>query len=38
MTAPFDPTLLVLVREPITNVNPGDFAFIVANGASAKPA
>jgi uncharacterized protein len=35
MAAPFDPTVLVLVREPVTKVDPGDYAFIVANGATA---
>ncbi len=34
--APFDPTLLVLVREPVTKVDPGDYGFMVANGATAK--
>ena len=35
--APFDPTLLVLVREPMTKVDPGDYGFMVANGATAGP-
>jgi predicted deacylase len=35
--APFDPTLLVLVREPMTKVDPGDYGFMVANGATARP-
>jgi uncharacterized protein len=35
ITAPFEPTLLVLVREAVTTVEPGDFGFIVANGATA---
>jgi predicted deacylase len=35
MGAPFDPTLLLLVREPVTKVDPGDFSFIVGNGATA---
>jgi len=35
IAAPFDPTLLVLVREAVTTVEPGDFGFIVANGATA---
>ncbi|MEX1358166.1 MAG: succinylglutamate desuccinylase/aspartoacylase family protein [Gaiellaceae bacterium] len=38
LTAPFDPSLLVLVREQVTKVDPGDFGFIVANGATAEPA
>jgi len=37
ITAPYDPTLLVLVREPVTKVDPGDYGFILANGATAKP-
>jgi predicted deacylase len=37
VTAPYDPTLLVLVREPITKVDPGDYGFMVANGANARP-
>jgi uncharacterized protein len=35
--APFDPSLLVLVREPVTKVDPGDYGFMVANGAGARP-
>lgn len=35
LTAPFDPTLLVLVREAVTKVDPGDYGFMVANGATA---
>lgn len=35
--APFDPSLLVLVREPVTKVDPGDYGFMVANGATARP-
>lgn len=35
--APFDPTLLVLVREPVTKTDPGDYGFMVANGATAVP-
>jgi predicted deacylase len=35
IAAPFDPTLLVLVREAVTKVDPGDYGFIVANGATA---
>jgi uncharacterized protein len=37
LTAPFDPTLLLLGREAMTKVDPGDYGFIVANGASATP-
>ena len=35
IAAPFEPTLLVLVREAVTKVEPGDYGFIVANGATA---
>jgi len=38
VTAPFDPTLLVLLREPVTKIDPGDYGFIVGNGATATPA
>jgi uncharacterized protein len=33
--APFEPSLLVLVRDAVTKVDPGDYGFIVANGATA---
>jgi predicted deacylase len=33
--APYDPSLLVLVREPMTKVDPGDFGFIIADGSTA---
>ena len=35
INAPFEPSLLVLVREALTKVEPGDFGFMVANGATA---
>jgi uncharacterized protein len=34
--APFEPTILILVREAFTKVDPGDFGFMVANGATAE--
>jgi len=37
VTAPFEPSLLVLVREAVTKVDPGDYGFMVANGATAVP-
>lgn len=37
LTAPFEPSLLVLVRESVTKVDPGDYGFMVANGAGAVP-
>ena len=36
ISAPFDPSLLVLVREPMTKVDPGDYGFIIADGATAE--
>jgi len=38
LTAPYDPTYLVLSRSPVTPVSPGDYGFMVADGATAKPA
>jgi predicted deacylase len=35
--APFEPTILILVREEFTKIDPGDFGFMVANGATAEP-
>lgn len=35
VTAPYDPSLLVLVREPMTKVDPGDYGFIIGDGATA---
>jgi predicted deacylase len=34
--APFEPSILVLVREAITRVDPGDYGYMVANGATAE--
>jgi uncharacterized protein len=36
LTAPFGPSLLALTREPVTHVEAGDYAFIVADGESAR--
>ena len=38
LRAPYDPTYLVLSRCPVTPVSPGDYGFMVADGATAKPA
>jgi uncharacterized protein len=38
ISAPYDPTYLVLSRSPVTQVSPGDYGFMVADGATAKPA
>lgn len=38
LSAPYDPTYLVLSRDPVTQVSPGDYGFMVADGATAKPA
>lgn len=37
VTATFEPSLLVLVRESVTKVDPGDYGFMIANGAGAVP-
>jgi predicted deacylase len=36
--APYDPTILILSRCPVTVTDPGDYAFMVADGATARPA
>jgi len=36
LIAPFGPSLLALTREPVTHVEAGDYAFIVADAASAR--
>jgi predicted deacylase len=36
--APFESTIMVLTRPEYTNVNPGDYGYMVANGATAIPA
>ncbi|WP_051579798.1 succinylglutamate desuccinylase/aspartoacylase family protein [Pseudonocardia acaciae] len=38
ITAPYEPSILVLTRESMTNVAPGDYGFMVADGATARPA
>lgn len=38
LRAPYDPTYLVLSRSPVSQVSPGDYGFMVADGATAKPA
>jgi len=35
MTTPFDRNVIVLSRNYMTRVNPGDYAFMIGNGASA---
>jgi predicted deacylase len=37
ITAPYERSLLVLVREPVTKVDPGDYGFIIADASSATP-
>ena len=37
ITAPFEPSLLALTREPVTHIEAGDYGFIVADGATAHP-
>jgi len=36
ITAPFDPSIMILTRQAVTTVNPGDYGIMVANGATAK--
>jgi uncharacterized protein len=38
LRAPYDPTHLVLSRASVSQVSPGDYGFMVADGATAKPA
>lgn len=38
LRAPYDPTYLVLSRASVSQVSPGDYGFMVADGATAKPA
>ncbi|MCG5220049.1 M14 family metallopeptidase [Streptosporangium sp. KLBMP 9127] len=38
LTAPYEPSILVLGREPLTNVTPGDYGLMLADGSTAKPA
>jgi predicted deacylase len=35
MTTPFERNVIVLSRNYMTRVNPGDYAFMIGNGASA---
>jgi hypothetical protein len=35
MTAPFDDNIVVLCRNFITRIHPGDYGFMIANRASA---
>ena len=34
-TTPFERKVVVLTRNYITRINPGDYAFMIGNGASA---
>lgn len=36
VTAPYQPTVLVLTREPFTRVWPGDYGFMVADGTTSR--
>ncbi|MFI0424697.1 succinylglutamate desuccinylase/aspartoacylase family protein [Spongiactinospora sp. 9N601] len=38
LTAPYEPSILVLGRESLTNVAPGDYGLMVADGSTATPA
>jgi len=35
MTAPYDHSVVVLTRNFATRINPGDYAFMMGNGATA---
>jgi hypothetical protein len=35
MTAPFDENIVVLCRNFVTRIHPGDYGFMIANRASA---
>jgi predicted deacylase len=37
MRAPFEKTLMILLRGAITKVHPGDYAYMVANGDAGSP-
>lgn len=36
MTAPFDDSIVVLCRNYVTRIHPGDYGFMMGNGATAK--
>jgi hypothetical protein len=36
MTAPFDESIVVLCRNYVTRIHPGDYGFMIGNGATAK--
>jgi len=36
LKAPFSPTVLIMVRECLSRVSPGDYAYIVGDGATAE--
>ncbi len=35
MTAPFDESIVVLCRNYVTRIHPGDYGFMMGNGATA---
>lgn len=36
ITAPFDPSILVLVRQSVTRIEPGDYMYMIGNGETAE--
>lgn len=37
LTAPYDQTVVIMLRGALSRVNPGDYAYILCNGATAEP-
>lgn len=37
LAAPYDETVVIMLRGALSRVNPGDYAYILCNGASAEP-
>jgi len=38
ITAPYEKTIMILSRCPVTMCDPGDYGFMVADGGTARPA
>lgn len=36
ITAPFDPSILVLIRQSVTRIEPGDYMYMIGNGETAE--
>ena len=37
LTAPYDQSVVIMLRGTLSRVNPGDYAYIICNGATAEP-